>query len=118
MTILENAEVTDLNILENAEVTDLNILENAEGIDLKIPKNAKVTNLNILENTKVTDLKSSVIKKWKVTYRRLKDRLDDPEDHIEIETDVVVLAAGSWCSYLGITIWILNMIHIPYARSY
>ena len=27
--------------------------------------------------------------------------LDDPEDHLEIESDVVVLAAGSWCPYLG-----------------
>ena len=27
--------------------------------------------------------------------------LDDPEDHLEIKSDVVVLAAGSWCPYLG-----------------
>ena len=69
---------------------------------LALAEQAKQSGVNILEHTEVSDLNSQDDrKKWKVTYRILKDRLDDPEDHLEIESDVVILAAGSWCSYLG-----------------
>ena len=42
---------------------------------------------------------------WKVTYQKLRDRLDPggraENDEQEILVDAVVLAAGAWCEHLG-----------------
>ena len=53
---------------------------------LALAEQAKQSGVNILEHTEVSDLNSHADnrKKWKVTYRILKDRLDDPEDHLTV----------------------------------
>ena len=85
----------------------LALAEQAREAGVKVIERAEVQNLDTRENSSSTENHSP----WQVSYRILEDRMDpgDKSEDVDLSADIVVLAAGSWCPYLGE----LAGVHIP-----